>query len=121
MPKVLEIREMPGMNSSLVHKVRAIDLKIGKDRLEVILEDGRVIFVPLAWYPRLVAASRKALRNFEWIGKGIGIHWPEIDEDLSIEGFLRAQKAPQNQFKISKARLKVSPKKTIRKLARIAR
>ncbi|MEP7234648.1 MAG: DUF2442 domain-containing protein [Ignavibacteriota bacterium] len=97
-------------------KVRAIDLKIGKDHLEVILEDGRIVFVPLAWYPRLLSASRKALKNFEWIGKGLGIHWPEIDEDLSVDGFLKAQKAPLTQFKTSKIKLKDSANKSVRKI-----
>ena len=87
------------MNSLVENKVRAIGLKISKDRLEVILEDGREIFVPLSWYPRLASASKKELNNFEWIGKGLGIHWKDIDEDLSVEGFLKAQKAPKNQFK----------------------
>ena len=99
------------MNSSTEHKVRAIDLKITKEHLEVILEDGRIIFVPLAWYPRLVSASKKSLKNFEWIGKGLGIHWTDIDEDLSIEGFLKAERAPKNQFKISPSNIKLSPRK----------
>ena len=78
---------------------KAKNLRIGKDRLEVYLDDGRIIFVPIQWYPRLAEASKKELQNFEWIGKGVGIHWPDLDEDLSIEGFLKAQKAPKNQFK----------------------
>ena len=53
------------------------------------LEDGRVITVPLAWYPRLLHATAEQRRNYQWIGQGEGIHWPDLDEDLSIAGFLR--------------------------------
>jgi hypothetical protein len=93
---------MPGMNSLNDLQVRAIDLKFPKGNLQVFLDDGRVILIPLDWYPRLANASKKSLLHFEWIGKGVGIHWPELDEDLSVEGFLKAQKAPKNQFKKSK-------------------
>jgi hypothetical protein len=80
-------------------KIRAVDLKVSKDHLQVLLEDGRIVVVPLTWYPRLMSASRKDLLNYEWIGKGLGIHWSALDEDLSVEGFLRGLKAPANQFK----------------------
>jgi hypothetical protein len=80
-------------------KIRAVDLKVSKDHLQVLLEDGRIVVVPLAWYPRLMGASRKDLLNYQWIGKGLGIHWSALDEDLSVEGFLRGLKAPANQFK----------------------
>jgi hypothetical protein len=106
------------MSSLNEHSVRAIALKFPKGNLEVFLDDGRVILVPINWYPRLATAPRKSLHNFEWIGKGIGIHWPELDEDLSVEGFLKAQKAPKNQFKITKPELKkavVSERKSLLK------
>ena len=83
-------------------KTRAVDLRITKDHLQVLLEDGRIVLVPLEWYPRLEQATRKQLLNFEWIGKGIGIHWPDIDEDLSIDGFLLGWRAPANQFRKKK-------------------
>ncbi len=101
------------MNSSVEQKTRAIDLKISKDHLEVFLDDGRIIFVPLEWYPRLAEASKKSLKNFQWIGKGLGIHWSDLDEDLSVEGFLKAQRAPRNQFKARKAILKKAPRKQL--------
>lgn len=52
------------------------------------LEDGREISVPLEWFPKLRDASEKELNNWRLIGGGIGIHWEDLDEDLSVEGFL---------------------------------
>jgi hypothetical protein len=59
------------------------------DRLVVDLMDGRTISVPLVWYPRLLHASAEQRGNWKIAGGGFGIHWPEIDEDLSTEGLLR--------------------------------
>ena len=56
--------------------------------LVIDLVDGRIISVPLAWFPRLSGASMKQLNNWELLGDGEGIHWPEVDEDLSIQGLL---------------------------------
>ncbi len=76
--------------------VRAVDLKFTKHSLIAYLEDGRAIEVPLEWYPRLADAPAAKLRNFEWIGRGLGITWPELDEDLSVEGFLKGVRAPRS-------------------------
>ncbi|MFQ5646273.1 MAG: DUF2442 domain-containing protein [bacterium] len=65
-----------------------------KDILSVDLMDGRTIAVPLAWYPKLLGASSKERNHWEICGAGYGIHWPEIDEDLSTEGLLRGSPAP---------------------------
>lgn len=59
------------------------------DDLVVSLVDGRKVIVPLVWFPRLSNATRSQLENYELLGDGEGIHWPEIDEDLSVEGLLR--------------------------------
>ena len=64
-----------------------------EDRLIVDLKDGRTIAVPLAWYPRLLAASPQQRAAWEIAGGGYGIHWPDIDEDLSAEGLLRGAPA----------------------------
>ena len=56
--------------------------------LNVTLADGRKISVPLEWFPRLTKATPKQRENWRLIGKGIGIHWPDIDEDISIESIL---------------------------------
>ena len=65
------------------------------DDLTVQLEDGRSISVPLAWYPRLLHASQEERDNWQVSGGGFGIHWPSIDEDLSVEGLLRGAPAPR--------------------------
>lgn len=62
--------------------------------LVVGLKDGRRISVPIEWYPRLARASRGQLANWQVCGSGYGIHWPEIDADLSTEGLLRGAPAP---------------------------
>ena len=64
------------------------------DELIVILADGRRIAVPLTWFPRLLNATPKERAKFELLGGGVGIHWPEIDEDLSVDGLLRGVRAP---------------------------
>jgi hypothetical protein len=64
-------------------------------RLSVELMDGRAISVPLVWYPRLAAASTAQRSHWQIAGGGYGIHWPEIDEDLSTEGLLRGAPAPR--------------------------
>lgn len=65
------------------------------DSLIVDLMDGRTIIVPLAWYPRLLAATPDQRAHWEKAGGGHGIHWPEVDEDLSTEGLLRGAPAPK--------------------------
>ncbi len=61
------------------------------DDLIVSLVDGRKIVVPLVWFPRLASATREQLERYELLGEGEGIHWPELDEDLSVAGLLRGQ------------------------------
>jgi hypothetical protein len=73
---------------------RVKDVRCTKDSLRVDLLDGRTIIVPLAWYPRLLHASPRQRANSK-AGGGYGIHWPEIDEDLSVEGLLRGLPAPR--------------------------
>jgi hypothetical protein len=75
---------------------RVKDVRITEDTLAVDLIDGRTIIVPLAWYPRLFNATMEQRRNWRIGGAGYGIHWPELDEDLSTEGLLRgAPSAPE--------------------------
>jgi hypothetical protein len=66
-----------------------------RDSLVVDLVDGRTISVPLTWYPKLLKASLRERSRWEICGGGHGIHWPEIDEDLSVEGLLRGSPAPR--------------------------
>ena len=74
---------------------RVADVKCSKDTLSVALRDGRTIIVPLAWYPRLFNATAAQRKNWRIAGGGYGIHWPDIDEDLSTEGLLRGAPAPR--------------------------
>jgi hypothetical protein len=74
---------------------RVKEVSFTEDSLVVDLMDGRTISVPLAWYPRLLEALPEQLRNWELSGGGYGIHWPDIDEDLSTEGLLRGAPAPR--------------------------
>jgi hypothetical protein len=67
----------------------AVDVKCTDNSLEVILADGREISVPLIWSPRLQNASVEERKHWRLIGGGIGIHWEDIDEDVSIESLLR--------------------------------
>jgi Protein of unknown function (DUF2442) len=67
----------------------AIDVNCANDKLEVVLADGREIFVPLTWFPRLQKAGVEERRHWRLIGGGMGIHWEDIDEDISIESLLR--------------------------------
>ncbi len=73
---------------------RVKGVRLTTDSLVVDLMDGRTISVPLAWYPRLLNAAETARSRFEICGGGYGIHWPDIDEDLSTEGLLRGAPAP---------------------------
>jgi hypothetical protein len=72
---------------------RVAGVSFDADRLIVDLMDGRTIAVPLAWYPRLLEASPDQRDKWEISGGGYGIHWPDIDEDLSVEGLLRGAPA----------------------------
>lgn len=78
------------------------DVRFSEDSLVVDLMDGRTISVPLAWYPRLLAATAKERSNWKVAGAGFGIYWPDVDEDLSIEGLLRGAPAPQASRPVSK-------------------
>lgn len=73
---------------------RVRDVRFSEDTLTVDLMDGRTISVPLEWYPRLAGASPPQLENWTLCAAGYGIHWPDLDEDLSTEGMLRGAPAP---------------------------
>jgi Protein of unknown function (DUF2442) len=67
----------------------ATDVTVTDDRLVVVLADGRELAAPLVWFPRLVEATQEQRRNWRLIGRGHGIHWPDVDEDISVAGLLR--------------------------------
>jgi len=67
----------------------ATDVRVTTDSLHVILADGRELTAPLAWFPRLLNAQSEQRQYWRLIGRGQGIHWPEIDEDISVASLLR--------------------------------
>jgi len=74
---------------------RVKQVRVTEDTLSVDLVDGRTITVPLVWFPRLLHATPGQRAKWELAGAGFGIHWPEIDEDISTEGLLRGAPAPR--------------------------
>jgi len=64
------------------------------DALIAVLDDGRQLLLPLVWFPRLLRATVEQRNNWRLLGRGVGVHWPDIDEDLSLSGMLRGVKAP---------------------------
>jgi len=70
---------------------RAASIEITDDTLTISLVDGRVVSVPISWYPRLSSAQPEHRAIWEFIGGGHGIHWPELDEDISVENVLLGQ------------------------------
>ena len=82
------------MQNDLVD-IRAKSVAVDDERIVVELMDGRAIAAPVAWFPRLAAAAPAQRANWRLAGGGYGIHWPDIDEDLSTEGLLRGAPAPR--------------------------
>jgi hypothetical protein len=80
----------------------AVSVTITDDTLCVDLSDGRSISVPLAWYPRLMNASEPERDNWRLIGHGAGIHWEDIDEDISVEGLLAGRPSGESQSSLSR-------------------
>ena len=75
-------------------EARAGEVRVTDSELHVALVDGRSISVPLVWFPRLRDATPKERDNWELLGDGEGIHWPDVDEDLSVAGLLRGARPP---------------------------
>lgn len=80
---------------ALIVEPKIVDLRITEAEITAYLMDGRTVSVPLAWSWRLSEATTAQRNNWEIIGDGIGIHWPEIDEDISVEGMLYGAPAPR--------------------------
>ena len=77
------------MNTLIVkYDAKATAIHFTKGQMQVALKDGRMISVPLAYFPKLMHATAKQLNNWRLIGNGIGIHWEILDEDLSVDGLL---------------------------------
>ena len=80
----------------------ATNVSVTDDTLTVDLSDGRSISVPLAWYPRLVHASKKERKKWRLIGRGEGVHWPELDEDISVEALIAGKPSGESQQSFGK-------------------
>jgi len=74
---------------------RVLNVRVTEDAISVDLYDGRTITAPLAWFPRLLHATPEQRSNWRIAGAGYGIHWPDIDEDLSTQGLLQGSPAPK--------------------------
>ena len=98
-----QLREAWNATSTIEIEVPAAEnLTVTEDTLSVDLSDGRTISVPLAWYPRLTYASQSEQNNWRLVGKGYGIHWEDLDEDISVEGLLAGRPSGESQTSFKK-------------------
>lgn len=88
---------MNGMHSATLTLIRIINVTVTYDTLSVDLEDGRTIAIPIGWYPRLAYGTPAERANFQISGAGYGIHWPDLDEDIGVEGVLLGKKSSESQ------------------------
>lgn len=84
------------------HDVCAVDISFSEEAMHVSLDDGRAISVPLAWYPRLYHGTPSERLHFELIGDGEGIHWPELDEDISVEGLIAGKRSAESASSLAR-------------------
>lgn len=80
-----------------IQVVSAESVAVTDDTLTLDLADGRTISLPVAWYPRLLHATPDERARWEWIGDREGIHWPELDEDISVEGIIAGRRSGESQ------------------------
>ena len=114
---------MPTSTSELA-AARDVDVKVTDDELTVQLEDGRTLAVPLVWYPRLLHGTRRERARWRFIGRGVGIHWPSLDEDISIDGLLAGRRSGESQQSLKRwfeIRTSARPTKRMQPTARRAR
>jgi hypothetical protein len=81
---------------------QAVQVTVNEHELSVQLADGRTIIVPIVWYPRLAHGTARERRNWRFIGGGEGIHWPDLDEDISIRNLLLGQPSGESQRSFQK-------------------
>src|SRR5437660_1826079 len=87
---------MNGMNSVVVTLARVLNVAVTEDTLSVDLDDGRTVSVPIGWYPRLAHGTEAELANLQISGAGYGIHWPDLDEDIGVEGLLLGKRSSES-------------------------
>jgi hypothetical protein len=80
----------------------AVAVTVSDDTLTVDLSDGRTISAPIAWYPRLAQGTLAERRNWRLIGGGEGIHWPDLDEDVSVDGLLTGRRSGESQTSLQR-------------------
>jgi hypothetical protein len=80
-----------------LHVPEATQVRVTDDALTVELSDGRTLSVPLAWYPRLVHGTAQERERWRFIGRGEGIHWPDLDEDISVANLLAGKPSGESQ------------------------
>ena len=88
----------------------ALSVSLTDDTLSVDLSDGRSISVPIAWFPRLLHSTEQERNNWRLIGRGQGIHWEDLDEDISIEGLIAGRPSGESQESFKKWLAKRSEK-----------
>ncbi len=87
---------MNGIPSAAPVLASVVDVQVTEDTLTVDLADGRSISIPIGWYPRLAHATPAERNNFELSGARFGIHWPDLDEDIGVEGLLLGKKSMES-------------------------
>ncbi|MGR3173841.1 MAG: DUF2442 domain-containing protein [Candidatus Scalindua sp.] len=87
---------------ALEHESLAQKVVFTENSFVVYLSDGRNISVPIIWYPRLLNGNKQERENYELIGDGEGIHWPDIDEDISVDGILAGRRSGESQSSLDK-------------------
>jgi hypothetical protein len=83
-------------------EVFAESVRFSEDSMTVSLDDGRALSIPLAWYPRLLQGTQREREHYELIGDGEGIHWPELDEDISVEGLLAGRRSAESDASLAR-------------------
>jgi hypothetical protein len=86
----------------MLNRLQILDVTVSEELLTVTLLDGRIISVPVAWYPRLMQGSMAERHHWRLIAGGTGIHWPDLDEDLSLQGILLGQPSGESQTSLQK-------------------
>ena len=87
---------MNGTNSAVVTLARVLTVAVTDDTLSVDLEDGRTVSVPIGWYPRLAHGTATERANLQISGAGYGVHWPDLDEDIGVEGLLLGKRSSES-------------------------
>jgi len=87
---------MNGTNFAVVTLARVLTVTVTDDTLSVDLEDGRTVSVPIGWYPRLAHGTDAERANLQISGSGYGVHWPDLDEDIGIEGLLLGKRSSES-------------------------